>query len=300
MIPNWLSKRSLPAVLAGVLACVFAPSVAGAKPVSADEIADRTEPLPQRLEGVDIQEKLEAALPRSLTFKEDGERTVVLGDFVDGTVPVILTFNYSSCPMLCSLQLNALVESLKQVDKKLGTDFRIVTIILDPDEKASRTKETKSRYMQEYGQLQGAAAWHFLTGSREQIRKAADAVGISYGYNEKRDEYVHPAALVMLTPQGKVARYLYGVEYHPRTVELSLVEVAQGKIGSPFEKLLLFCFHYDEQEGSYAPVAMNIMRISAGLGTVVLGGVLMSFWLAENRKRKLKARKPGSPRSAAS
>jgi protein SCO1/2 len=104
----------------------------------------------------------------------------------------------------------------------------------------------------------------------------------------------------MLTPQGKVARYLYGVEYHPKTVELSLVEVAHGKIGSPFEKLVLYCFHYDEGEGRYAPVAMNIMRVSAGLGTVVLGGVLISFWLAETRKRKAKTGKPVSPQSAAS
>jgi protein SCO1/2 len=104
---------------------------------------------------------------------------VHLGDFIDGKVPVILTFNYSNCPMLCSLQLNALVKSLKQVDKQLGPDFRIVTIILDPTEKASRTKETKARYMEEYGQLEGAADWHFLTGSAAEIRKAADSVGIS-------------------------------------------------------------------------------------------------------------------------
>jgi protein SCO1/2 len=189
--------------------------------------------------------------------------------------------------MLCSLQLNGLVEALAQVDKTIGKDYRVLTVILDPDETLERTRETKARYIKQYGRAEGAEGWHFLTGKEADIKAVAKAVGFSYGYNEVRDEYVHPAAIAMFTPDGKIARYLYGIEYHPKTVDLSLVDVAGGKIGSPFDKLILFCFHYDETEGKYAPVAMNIMRVSGGLAVFVLGGFLTSFWVAEKRRRSI-------------
>lgn len=256
--------------------------------------------MPARLKGVDVNEKLDAAIPKDLAFLDEEGRHVKLGDYVDGRVPVIVTFNYSSCPMLCSLQLNGVVHSLAQVDWTLGKDYRIVTIILDPNEKPDRAKETKARYLAEYGRPEGASGWHFLTGTDANIHKAAAAMGFSYGYNEVRHEYVHPAAIAMLTPDGRIARYLYGIEYHPKTMSLSLVEVAQGKIGSPFDKLILYCFHYDENEGRYAPVAMNIMRVGGGVTALVLGGFLTSFWIKESRKKRIHSSNRAQPESSQS
>lgn len=278
-----LKRTAFAAALAA--ACVVPAAIA--KPVPESEIKDRTEPLPARLEGIDVEERLEQTLPVDRTFTDASGKKVRLGDYFDGTVPVILTLNYSSCPMLCSLQLNALVDSLQKVDWTLGKDYRMLTVILDPKEQVARTQQTKDRYVEAYGRPEAAQGWHFLTSQDESdIKAVASAIGFSYGYNEARDEYVHPAAIAMLTPDGTIARYLYGIEFHPKTVELSLVEVARGKIGSPFDKLLLYCFHYDETEGKYAPVAMNIMRVGGGMAALVLGGFLTSFWVAESRRKK--------------
>lgn len=295
MTRAWLLQRSRNAALAVVAAVSLAGS-ASAKPVPSSELKDRTEELPTRLKGIDVEEKLDAEIPKDVTFRDDQGRAVRLGDFVDGKVPIIVTFNYSSCPMLCSLQLNGLVTALKQVEWELGKDYRVVTVVLDPEETPDRAKETKARYLREYGRPGGDSGWHFLTGPKAHIDRAAAGLGFSYGYNEKRDEYVHPAAFAMLTPDGKIARYLYGIEYHPKTVSLSLVDVADGKIGSPFDKLILYCFHYDETEGKYAPVAMNIMRVGGGLSALVLGSFLTSFWMKESKKKKQP--KQGPPRAS--
>jgi protein SCO1/2 len=204
---------------------------------------------------------------------------------------VVLTLNYSDCPMLCSLQLNGLTTALSQLDRELGRDFDVVTISLDPNETADRARETARRYREDYtSERPGAreeqgAAWHFLRGTRGNVGAIADALGVVYAYNEVRKEYVHPAVLVVSTPDGRIARYLYGVEYHPKTLSLSLVEAANGKIGSSVDRLILYCFHYDETEGRYAPVAMNIMRVGGGLTAVALGTFLGAFWLRKERRR---------------
>jgi protein SCO1/2 len=273
-------------------------NIAASRPVAPEERIDPTAPLPKRLEGIDVVERLEGSVPKEAPFISAEGRPVRLGDYLDGTMPVILTLNYSSCPMLCSLQLNALVKGLKQVDWTIGKEFRIVTVVLDPKEPPARARETKARYVSEYGRPGAASGWHFLTGDEARIKEVARSVGISYGYNEKRDEYVHPAAIVMLTPEGRIARYLYGLEYHPKTVRLSLAEVGQGKVGSTVDRIILYCFHYDEKEGRYAPVAMNIMRLGAGVGAVLLGAFLATLWLAESRKKKKRAAAIGPAQSS--
>jgi protein SCO1/2 len=153
----------------------------------------------------------------------------------------------------------------------------------------------KDRYIRQYLGGKNAApelveqvrrGWHFAHGSEATIKAITGRVGFSYGYNEERKEYVHPASIVLVNPSGRVARYLYGIEYHPRTLTLSVVEVSEGKVGGSMDKLLLYCFHYDETEGRYAPVAMNIMRLGGGLTALTLGGVLAILWMRESRKNK--------------
>lgn len=246
---------------------------------------DRLEALPSRLKGVDVTERLGETLPLATELRDSEGRTVRLGDFFDGQRPVILTFNYSDCPMLCSLQLSRFVQALAQMKRTAGSDFQIVTVSIDPAETVERARETKARYLRDYGRPEAASGWNFLLGSEQAVRGVADAVGFSYSYNEERKEWLHAAALMVLTPDGRVARYIYGVDYHPETLNLSVVEGSEGKIGSTMDRLVLYCFHYDESEGRYAPVAMNIMRVGAGLVAVLLGAFLSVYWVAESRKR---------------
>jgi len=261
-------------------------------PVPASEIKSRTEPLPKRLEGVDVVEHLDTPVPAALGFTDDRGHPVLYDDVVRGPLPTILTLNYSDCPMLCSLQLNGLVGALKQLDLTLGEDFRIVTVSIDPKETTESAHRTKLRYLAQYGRVNGdagsggdEAGWTFLHGSESNIRAVARSLGFSYNYNEARDEYAHPAAFVVTTPGGVLSRYLYGLEIHPSTLRLSLIEASQGKIGSSLDRLILYCFHYDATEGRYAPAAMNIMRLLGGAFALALLALLLFLWRGERKKK---------------
>lgn len=273
-------------VLSLVAACAATSASAFAVQVDPSEIKTRTERVPERLRGIDVEENLEGRVPGALAFQDEEGRTVLYDELVRGELPTILTMNYSDCPMLCSLQLNALVDSMKQLDFTLGKDFRIVTVSLDPKETPERARSMKSRYLAQYGRPEASPeAWTFLTGSQENIQAVARALGFSYTYNEKRDEYIHPAAFAITTPEGVIARYLYGLEYHPRTLRLSLVESSEGKIGSSIDRLILYCFHFDATEGRYAPLALNIMKLTSGLAACVLGLFLFFLWRSERQKK---------------
>lgn len=247
-------------------------------------VVTRLEAAPTRLHDIGVDEHLEAWVPTDLEFVDSSGRAVSLGSVL-GDRPVLFTFNYSDCPMLCNLQLSSLVKTLQRLDWQVGREFDIVTVGLDPNESPARAAETKARYLQEYARPGAAAGWHFLTGSSEAIGQAARALGIRYGYNEARGEYVHPAVLTMTTPEGQISRYLYGLDIHPKTLRLSLVESSQGKIGSSVDRLILYCFHYDATEGRYAPVAMNVMRLAGAATVAALGSFLGAFWFRQARKR---------------
>jgi protein SCO1 len=256
---------------------------AEAEPVKAP---DRTESKPKRLEGVEVEEHLDQMLPLDVPFTDENGKQVKLRDYFDGKLPVIVTLNYSNCPMLCNLMLSGLTDGLKKVQQTPGKEFRIVTINIDPKETPEGAKKFKQRYLGMYGRPEAAAGWHFLTGAEPNIRAVADGVGFGYNYNEVRNEYAHPSAMAVATPDGRIARYLYGIEYDPKTLKLSLIESSEGKIGTTVDRLVLYCFHYDATEGRYAPVARNIMKVGGGISVVLLGGLLATLWLAELRKKK--------------
>lgn len=291
-------SRMLPTAILGATLVVLGQGLLGAvpsahaEPVVASEIKTRTEPLPKRLEGVDVVEHLEAHVPSALSFTDEQGRPVLYDEVVRGQLPTILTLNYSDCPMLCSLQLNGLVGAMKQLDLTLGRDYRVVTVSIDPQETSESAHRTRARYLAQYGRASsGGSGWSFLHGSEGNIRAVAQALGFSYNYNEARDEYAHPAAFVVTTPDGVLSRYLYGLEIHPDTLRLSLIEASQGKIGSSFDRLILYCFHYDASEGRYAPAAMNIMRLLGGAFALALLALLLFLWRGE-RKKKLGALEP--------
>jgi protein SCO1/2 len=284
-----LSTSILTALVAGLL--FVAPTrSARADLVPQAEQVERKDPLPRRLVGVDVQEHLSAPVPMDLAFEDESGKSVTLKDYFDGSVPVILTMNYSNCPMLCSLQLTALVEGLKKVDWTIGKEYRIVTVSYDPTETQDLAHRTKARYLAQYARPGSEGGWHFLHGSENNVKAMAKSLGITYHYNEARKEYVHPATVVLSTPNGKIDRYLYGLEYPQKTLHLSLVESSEGKIGTTVDQLILFCFHYDANEGRYAPVARNIMRAGGGATVFLLAGFL-TVLSKRDKKRKNESEK---------
>jgi protein SCO1/2 len=238
----------------------------------------RTEPLPKQLEGVGITEHPGAQLPLDLEFKDEDGATVRLAQYFNGDHPVILDLGYFRCPMLCPLVLNALVDGLKGVRWTPGRDFDILVVSIDPLDTPTLAKLKKEQYVTEYGRPGAADGWHFLTGREENIKKLADAVGFHYRYLADREMYAHAAGIFVATPKGEMARYLYGVEYPSKTLRLALTEAGKGTIGSTTDQLLLYCFHYDAQEGRYTLAASNLMRMGGAATALVVGVWLFAAW----------------------
>lgn len=281
-----LATRRLAAGAIASLFLWFTPASASAKRVPPSERKERKEPLPEQLQGVGITEHLGDALPLDLEFVDESGTRVKLRDYFGDDKPVILTLNYSNCPMLCSLELNGLVDGLRQLEWSPGEEFRILTVSLDPEEGPERARRTKAGYVQKLDRKSTDRGWHFLTGKRDNIRALASAVGFRYRYDEDKNEFYHAAALMLATPSGRLARYLYGVEFTPRTLRLGLVEASEGEIGNPVDQLILYCCAYDPEEGSYAAVANRIMNVSGVAFALLLGGFLGVLWMRELRSGK--------------
>jgi len=246
--------------------------------------AQRQEAGPETLQEIGVDEHLGGQLPLDLRFRDENGAEVTLGSIFQGNRPIVLSLNYSDCPMLCTLVLNGLVDGLKEMAWVPGQQFEIVSVSIDPLETPQRARLTKQRYVRSYGRPETAAGWHFLTGNQENIKKLADAAGFRYKYVEKDKQYAHAAVIMICTPQGRMSRYLYGVQFPEQTLRLSLVEAGEGKVGSTLDKVLLFCFHYDAEAGRYGPVARNIMKLGAGMTCGVLVLALLPFWLRRRRR----------------
>ncbi len=250
------------------------------------ELGPGREFLPAGLTKAGVDEQTGSQLPLELIFRNDRNEMVRLQELFNGKNPVVLSLNYSNCPMLCVLQLNGLINSLREIDLVAGQDFQIVSISLDPAESVAQAALTKEKYIESYGKTVHAEGWHFLTGSAEAIQQVAETVGVRYLYLPEKKEYSHPAVFMVCMPDGRISRYHYGIEFPPQTIRLSLVEAGEGKIGSAFDRFLLLCFHYDENEGRYAPTARNIMK--AG-GVMIILALLGLFWVCHRRIRKQQA-----------
>lgn len=240
--------------------------------------AQPTDALPPDLAGVTLTQQLDAVLPLELQFTDQNERTVRLGDYFGRERPVLLTFAYHRCPMLCSLVLDAMVRTLSEIDLAPGQAFDLLTVSIDPRESLQRTRLTRQKYLSTYGRVGADRAWQFLRGDEESIRLLAEAAGFGFRYLEESGEFVHPATLIVVTPDGRISRYLPGLEHDPKTVRLSLIEASEGRIGSVVDQFLLYCYRYDAEDGRYAPVAMRIMRVGGGVTVLLLGGFLLTLW----------------------
>jgi protein SCO1/2 len=228
---------------------------------------------PELLKEVGIDQKLNSSIPLDLVFRDEAGNAVKLSQFF-GQEPVVLSLVYYDCPMLCTQVLNALDRSFKDVPMDIGKDFGVVTVSIDPSETPKLASAKRDLYAGIYGRPGGAAGWHFLTGEQSQIRQLADAVGFRYAYDADSKQFAHASAVMVLTPNGKISRYFYGIQYPSRDMRLGLVEASEGKIGSPVDQVLLFCYHYDPVTGKYGLLISRVIKAS-GLLTVLAIGILV-------------------------
>jgi protein SCO1/2 len=240
--------------------------------------------LPPQLRDVGIDQRLNARVPLELGFRDESGAPVALRSYF-GRRPVVLALVYYECPMLCTMVLNGLLKSLRAINLDAGRDFEVVTVSFDPSETHELAAAKKQSYVERYSRPTAAAGWHFLTGEEEAIRKLTQAVGFRYKYDPATNQFAHASAIMVLTPDGRLARYLYGIEYAPRDLRLALVEAAAGKIGTAVDQVLLYCFHYDPATGKYSLLIMNIIR-AAGAATVVALGLFMLVMFRRDRRRK--------------
>ena len=244
--------------------------------------------LPRSLEGVGFDQKLNEPLPLDLTFRDEAGRSICLGEYFHGK-PVILVLAYYRCPMLCTQVLNGLVRGMLDIPFKAGRDFEVVTVSFDPRETPEMAAAKKQTYLERYGRPGSANGWHFLTGAEGEIKRLTDAVGFRYRYDARHDQYAHAGGIVLLTPTGKVSRYFYDVRFSPRDLRLGLVEASENRIGSLADQVLLFCFHYDPEEGRYGPAVMRLVRLGGVLTVLSIAIFTVVLWRKERRRKKVLA-----------
>jgi protein SCO1/2 len=232
--------------------------------------------LPRALEGVSIDEKLGAKVDPYYEFIGEDGHEVKLGKFLNQGRPVILNFVYYGCPMLCNRVLNGLTEVLREMPGTPGQDFEIVTVSIDPHETFDLARQKRQGQLASYGRE--ASGWHFLTDRQGNVKRLAEQVGFNYRFDDHTQQYAHAAGFIVLTPDGTVSHYLYGVKYQKKDLELAFSDAAQSKTGSTIQRLLMFCFHYDPQADNYSVLATNVMRGGGALTVLILGTVLFRLW----------------------
>ncbi|MFQ5653379.1 MAG: SCO family protein [Planctomycetota bacterium] len=273
-----LPRGRLPRLLLALLIALAPMPMAGLS-------AQSEGPLLREARTIDITEHPDAQVPLDLEFRDEAGETVRLGALLEGERPVVLNLVYFTCPGLCNLVLDGLAEALRGIDWSLGEEYEVLTVSIDPRDTPEGARSRKELLLEGFRRPGAEAAWHFLTGEEPSIRALADTVGFGYKWVEKANLYAHGAVIMVLTPEGRVSRYLYGVQYDPRTLRLSLVEASEGKVGSTLDKLFLLCFHYDPSKSSYGPTAMMIARIGGGITVLAIAGLI--FFL---RRRERHAR----------
>jgi protein SCO1/2 len=235
---------------------------------------DNSKVLPPLLQGIGIDQRLNERVPFDLQFRDETGKTVRLGDYF-GKKPVILSLVYFNCPMLCTMAENGLLHSLQEVKFSVGNQFDVLTVSFDPHDTFELAAAKKAVYVGLYGRKGAEGGWHFLTGDEAPIEQLTKAVGFRYRYDAQAKQFVHATGIMVLTPQGRIARYFYGIYYPSRDLRLGLVEASANKIGSPVDEVLLFCCRYDPTTGKYGVIISRILQI-AGLMTVLcIGGLIL-------------------------
>jgi protein SCO1/2 len=238
---------------------------------------------PAIAKGVTIEQKLNAPVPLDLNFHDESGQTVPLRAYF-GEKPVVLSLVYFKCPSLCPMSLHETVTSLKRVPLQAGIDYNVVVVSFDPSDTPAEAAEKKARYAKEFQRPGFNSGWHFLTGTQEAVSRLASAVGFGYRWDQASRQFIHAGGIMVATPEGKMSRYFYGIDYSPADLRMALVEASQHKIGSPVDYVLLFCFHYDYARGKYTLTILNVLKIAAGLTLVGLASLVYVLMRKEKTK----------------
>lgn len=242
---------------------------------------------PAQLRGIDIEEQLGESIPLDFTFIDEHGDSVTLGDYFNKGKPVVLMMGYYSCPMLCGLIMNGIDEVVKETSLEFGEDYQIVSVSIDTAETDLLASAKKKEHLNQIGVAEDHPGWVFLTGEGSQSRGLADAIGFKYYYDKSKQMYAHAAVLTILTEEGKISRYLYGIEYPSKDFRLAILEASQGKVGNTIDRIILYCYHYDPQAGGYVVFAGNVMRLGGFLTLAVLAIFLGILWYRDRRKKSV-------------
>jgi len=259
---------------------VFVLVLASAIPVQA-----QTGSLPSSLGGVGLEEMLGDTIPLETTFLDESGQNVKLADFFDGKTPVIINFVYHNCPMLCSVVLESITETLKLMPWVPGKEFTVLTISFSAIETPEMATTAKERILLKLGKPEARSGWHFLTGSEESIAALTESVGFKFKWVESTQEYAHPSALIFVSGDGLITRYLNGIDYPTADVRRAIVEASEGEIGSPLDHVLLYCYRYDPNSNSYVLHATNLMKIGGLFTLIMVGFGLFIFWRRERQRQ---------------
>ena len=260
------------AMVAAVFALLLAGSAFG-QGMTSGILSPPANVRPPGLKNVGIQQNLNQPIPPDLRFVDDLGRNVRLGDYF-GKRPIILNLVYYNCPMMCGEVLSGLEHSLRMMKLDMGKDFDVITVSFDPSETPEMAAKKKSEFLRRYNRAGAERGWHFLVGKSEAIGALTTAAGFQYQYDEKTKQFAHGTAIMVLTPEGKIAQYYYGVEYPPKDLRLGLVEAGAGKIGNVVDQLLLYCYHYDPEQGKYSATILRVLRL-AGVATMLFLGTFI-------------------------
>ncbi len=229
---------------------------------------------PPGLQNVGIEQHLDEQIPADLSFRDETGKPVRLGDYF-GKKPMILNLVYYNCPMLCGEVLSGLEGALRVLKFDVGKEFDVLTVSFDPRETPDMATKKKAEFLKRYGRAGAAEGWHFLTGPQESIDALTKAAGFQYQYDPKTGQFAHATAIMILTPEGKIAQYYYGVDYAPKDLRLGLIQASQNKIGTLADQVLLYCYHYDPTTGKYGAIISRVLKL-AGLATLLGLGILMT------------------------
>jgi protein SCO1/2 len=229
---------------------------------------------PPGLKNVGIEQHLNEQIPPALTFRDETGKAVTLEDYF-GKKPIILNLVYYQCPMLCSEVLTGLESALRVLKFDVGTEFDVLTVSFDPKETPQMAAAKKAEYLKRYGRAGAAEGWYFLTGPAASIDALTKASGFQYQYDPKSGQFAHSTAIMVLTPEGKIAQYYYGVEYAPKDLRLGLIQASENKIGTVVDQVLLYCYHYDPDTGKYGAIISRVLQLAGGATVLILGTFLV-------------------------
>jgi protein SCO1/2 len=241
--------------------------------------------LPETLKNIGIEQRLGEQLPLGTELTDENGDNVKLQTFFQGDKPVVLAFVYYSCPMLCNEVLNGLTASLKKISLEAGEDFEVVAVSFDPRDTPEIARHKKQSYLERYGRgEEGAAGWHFLTGEPEVIKRITEAAGFNYAWDEETEQFAHAGGVQIVTPDGKLSKYFYGIDYDAQDLKFALMEASEKTIGSPTDRLLLYCYHYDPATGKYGLVILKVLRVAGVLTIIGIGALFLTFKFYKRRR----------------